>query len=84
MLVGKAWQVNCFGNVFRLALKESRSGGGVEGIISERKWKVTHVEGLKTEKVWELTVESLEVESTRSRVESMGGCVKLKMVIEMR
>ena len=80
MPVGKAWQVNCFGNVFRLALKESRGGGGVVGIISERKWKVT----LKTEKVWELTVESLEAESTRSRVESIGGCVKLKMVTEMR
>ena len=49
-----------------------------------------HVDGPKTEKAREPTVESLvrglnlEAESIRSRVESTGGCVKLKTVTEIR
>ena len=49
-----------------------------------------HVDGLKTEKAREPTVESLvsarnlEAESIRSGAESTGGCVKLKTVTEIR
>ena len=54
------------------------------GFLSEEgkgRW-TKNVDGQKTEKAWEPTLESgvrnLEAESIKSRAESMGGCVKLK------
>ena len=48
---------------FRLHLNESR-----EGFLLERKGKFIHVDGPKTEKVWEPAVESLVKQIWRLRV----------------
>ena len=82
----KIWQVYSFGErrVFRLQ-NESR-----ECFCRRERGISFHVDGPKTEKAREPTVESLvrglnlEAESIRSRVESTGGCVKLKTVTEIR
>ena len=70
-------------NVYRSHLNESREGSCPRG-----RGRSLHVDGSKTEKVREPTVESgarnLEAESIRSRAESTGGCVKLKTVTEIR
>ena len=54
-------------------------GQAREGFCRRGRGRSFHVDGLKTEMVQEPTMESgvrnLEVESIRSRVESMGGCV---------
>ena len=59
-----------------------------EWVCQRGRGRSSHVDGLKTEKAQEPTAESgvrnLEAESIRSRVESMGGCVKLKTVTEIR
>ena len=81
----KTWQVYNLGkiNVFRLDLNESR-----EGFCRRGRGKSFHVDGLKTGKAREPTMESgvrnLEAESIRNGVESTGGCVKLKTVTEIR
>ena len=61
----KTWQVYNFGkrNVFRLDLSESR-----EGFYQRGRGRSFHVDGLKTEKVWELTLESLVRGILRLRV----------------
>ena len=77
----ETWQVYNFGkrNVFRLDLKESR-----EVFCQRGRRRSFHVDGPKTEKVREPTVErNLEAESIRSGAESTGGCVKLKTVTEI-
>ena len=73
-------------NVLRFDLNESW-----KGFCQRWRGRSFHVEGPKTKKVREPTVESLEQgiwrpESIRSRVESMGlgGYVKLKIVTEIR
>jgi len=68
-------------NVLRIDLNESR-----EGFCRRGRGRSFQVEGPKTEKAREPTLESLvrgisvEAESIRSREESTGGCVKLKTV----
>ena len=70
-------------NVFRLPLNESG-----ECFCWIGKGRSFHVDQPKTKKVCKPKVESgarnLEAESIRSRAESMGGCVKLKIVTEIR
>ena len=77
----KIWQVYNFGkrNVFRLDLNEPR-----EGFCQRGRGKSFHVDGPKIEKVqgsvvqgiWRLRVSEVE--------QSTGGCVKLKIVTEIR
>ena len=72
-------------NVLRFDGKESR-----EGFCRIGRGKSFHVEGPKTEKAREPTVEiksgarNLESESTRSRTESTGWCVKLSTLTEIQ
>ena len=70
-------------NVFRLPLNESR-----ECFCWIRRGRSFHVDRPKTKKARKPKVESgarnLEAKSIRSRAESMGGCVKLKIVTEIR
>ena len=81
------WHVHNFGkrNVFRLDLNESR-----EGFCRRGRGRSFHVDGPKTEKAREPTVESLvrgiwrlRVSEAERRVETRG-CVKLKTVTEVR
>ena len=59
-----------------------------EGFCRRGRGRSFHVDGSKTKKAQEPTVESrvrnLEAESLRSGAESMGGHVKLKTVTEIR
>ena len=70
-------------NVLRFDLKESR-----EVFCRRGRGRSFYVDGPKTQKARELTMESsarnLEVESIRSRAESTGGCVNLKIVADIR
>ena len=61
----KTWQFNNFGkrNVFRLDLNESR-----EGFCRRGRGRLFHVDGPKTEKVREPTVQSLVRKIWRLRV----------------
>ena len=84
----KTWQVYSLGkrHVFRLHLKESRKGFGQRG-----RGRSFHVDGPKNRKgagtnSAESGARNLEAEtseSMRSRVESMGECVKLKTVTKI-
>ena len=67
-------------------MKESR-----QGFCRREKGRSFHVEGPKTEKDWESTVESLllrnpetDTESMRRRTECTGGSVNLNTVTEIR
>ena len=84
----KTWQVYSFGkiNVFRLHLSVSGKSFCRRG--SGRPFPKPQGRGPKTEMARERTVESrarnLEAESIRNRTDSMGRCVKLKTVTEIR
>ena len=76
--------INCFGNVIRLGLNESKAV-----FCGRRRGRSFHVEGPKTEKAREPTVESLapgiwRLSSFKSRAENTGGCVELKTVAEYK
>ena len=78
------WEKKCF----RLNLNESR-----EAFCQRGRRRSFHVDGPKTQKAREPTMDiesaktdlnRLEAESIRSRAESTRGCVKLKTVTEIR
>ena len=73
----------CEKKSFRSDLNESR-----DGFCRRGRGRSFHVDGPKTEKAREPTVESgvrnLEAESIRNGAETTAGCVKLKIVTEIR